>query len=209
MHTKFKLVVAVSFVLLIGVVIATVILWPSASENPSETAKVDRSALSGVVPTEELTLEECGYKIFGSIEKAEEEAGFKANVPTAFEEYDIECIAVGTSSMGEPEITISYKNGARFSCYKTTSKIDYAGWIQSMEETSAKASVKPTALPHLVTISGHQGMLWPPHMNVGDTKNGPIEVFWSDGSCRYDMLYPRDDFSEEEAIAGAESAYRK
>ena len=116
-------------------------------------------------------------------------------------------VITGTDGVGEKGLTINYADGTTISYYQQSTPVDYAGQIKSMEDLSSKSSVKPSALPHLVTVNGHQGMLWPPHMNLGDSKPGPIQVYWSDGKFNYIVTYPVQTSTDAQAVSIAASVY--
>lgn len=148
-----------------------------------------------------------GVKDFKDPDAAMEYAGFSIRQPKDTLGGML-IFAEASNNIIVNSVALIYSNGLTFYAELRPEPIDFKGRIASMEELSRQAQVKPTKLPYLFDVAGHQGMIWPPHMNAGDKVPGTAAIYWWDSGVEYRVHGSDKGFTEEKALQVANSAYR-
>jgi uncharacterized membrane protein YhdT len=139
-----------------------------------------------------------GYKKFSDPDAAMKEAGITFTLPNSGISGKFIAAYIGTNGMGQMGVSVWFEK-LTLTCYKTDkSPIDYASWAVSMDKMSEKASTagqRPIA--SATVVNGHNGMVWPHSENVADANsNGPVDLYWTDGSLSFQLFGKDATFSE-------------
>jgi len=176
-----KTMVLTGIILFAGALLAAGCGAPSGSVTSSHTGI--RGISGGLPPT--------GAQSVSTIAEAIQSTGMNIRVPRdtlGGAPTAVKTVAADKELGTNTYIYCTYSNGMNLNA-ESSPQVDYAAQIANMEQLNRTASIHPDKLPYLVTVAGHQGMLWPAHMNQGDTQPGVPVLYWWDSGVSY-SLYP-------------------
>lgn len=179
------LVAAAACLVLIAAGTWLIVQWPSPTTNKNSSSQFVARGVHGVAPA-------AGVQRVNTLEEAMHITGLKIRVPksTLGGKPAVITLVVPEKNVGSgASIYCTYNNGMNLSS-ESSPQMDYAGQIANMKHLNSVSAVHPDKLPYLVTVAGHQGMLWPAHMNVGDTHPGVPVLYWWDSGVAYTLSPP-------------------
>lgn len=198
---------AASFSIVASAILAVIILAVGCTQPAAKKEKRE-DLITGAITTtikEGQTPEDWGHKKFADPYEAMKEAGISLTLPDADVSGRLICAYIGTNGMGQMGVAVWFEK-LRIVCYRTgDSPINYSGWATSMEEMSkgGRPSALSTApIAWATKVNGHEGMVWPRSENTTDkNQNGPVDLYWTDGSLSFELLGRDASITEAKAIS--------